>query len=130
MPEREVRVGDFVEPHRVNRIRDVEQDAVAGAGTRRETDFRKHGDVVALVGQRRLLGAGPVIAAWPQAGEGAGPRVGKDARPIHDARLVGSGERNLDDVDAEERRVRIVFGIGLEQPASSSPDRTVLVPDP
>ena len=33
----------------VERIRDVEQDAVAGAGAGREVAGREHGDVVALV---------------------------------------------------------------------------------
>ena len=61
------------------------------------------------------------------------PVVGsaKDARPVHDGGLLGRGERHLDDVDAEERRVRVLLGIlRPSSPASSSADRTALVPDP
>ncbi len=56
--------------------------------------------------------------------------VGEDARPIDDRRLLRRRERHLDHVDAEERRVRILFGFRPEQPASSSPARTPPVPDP
>ena len=50
MPVGEVLVDDLIEPHRVHRVGDVEQDAVARAGAGGEADLREHGDVVALVG--------------------------------------------------------------------------------
>ena len=70
-----------------------------------------HRDVVALVGGAGALRAGAVIAAGPQAGDGAGLLVREDARPVDDARLLGRAERHLDHVDAEERRVRVLLRI-------------------
>src|SRR5204863_6451549 len=61
--ERKVLVGDRIETDRVHRVGNVEQDAVSRARTRRQADFRKHRDVVAAIGRRGRLRAGPVIAA-------------------------------------------------------------------
>ena len=89
-----------------------------------------HGDVVALIGRRGALRARAVIAALPQAADRAGCRIGEDARPVHDARpCSGIGQRHLDDVDAEERGVR-VLARRRTQPSSSSPERTPPVPEP
>ena len=51
MPVGEVLVGDRVEADRMDRIGDVQQDAVAGTGAGREARGGKHRDVMALVGQ-------------------------------------------------------------------------------
>src|ERR1700678_765797 len=50
-----VRVVDGVNAFRVNRVFDVEQNAVAGTRSGRETNRRIHGDVVALIGVLTLL---------------------------------------------------------------------------
>ena len=110
VPVGEVLVGDRVEADRVHRIGDVEQDAVARAGAGRQADGRHHRDVVALVGHARGLRAGTEVAALLEPGDRAGLLVGEDARTVDDLRLVGRGERHLDDVDAEERGVRILVG--------------------
>ena len=73
---------------------------------------RENRDVVALIGDRRLLRAGSVVAAGPEPGDGARRRVGKDPRAADNAGFLWSGDGNLDDVDAEERGVRIVLRFG------------------
>src|SRR4029079_6227413 len=100
-----------VETHRVHRIRDVEQDAVARAGAGGEADFGKHRDVVALVGDAPRLRSQTAITALLETGDGAGLQVREDARPVDDLRLLGRRQRHLDHVDAEERGVRILFGV-------------------
>ncbi len=91
----------------MHRVGDIQKDPVAGAGSRRQADFRKDGDVVALIRLRRLLRPRPVIAALPQPGDGAGRLVREDPRPVDDARLLRRLDRHLDDVDAEESGFRI-----------------------
>src|SRR5256885_6039842 len=95
----------------MNGIVDVEQDAVARAGAGREADLREYRDVVALVRGARRLRAGAAFAAFFKAGDRAGLRVGEDARPVDDRGFLGGRERHFDDVDAEERGVRIVVRI-------------------
>ena len=107
VPVGEVLVDHVIEAHRLHRIRDVEQDAVARAGAGSQAQLREDRDVVALIGLRRLLRARSVVAALPEPRDRAARRIGKDARPADDAGLLGGRERDLDDVDAEERRVRI-----------------------
>ena len=108
MPVGEVLVRRGVEPDRIHRIRDVEQDAVAGTGARRETDGGIHGDVVALIRDPRRLRAGAAVAPLLEPGDRAGRRIGEDARAVDDRGARGRGERHLDHVDAEERRVRVL----------------------
>jgi hypothetical protein len=67
--------------------------------------------VMTLIGHPRALRPRPVVATLPEPRDVAGRRVGKDAGPVDDARLFWRGEGHLDDVDAEERGVRIFFGI-------------------
>ena len=55
MPVREVLSVDRVEPLRMHRIGDVEQDAVARAGAGRQADRGIDRDVVALIGDRRVV---------------------------------------------------------------------------
>ena len=50
-----------------------------------------------------------MIAARPQDRD-VSCLVAEDARTVHDARLFGTGERNLDHVDAVKRGVRIFLG--------------------
>jgi hypothetical protein len=50
-----VRIVHRIHALRMHRVFDVEQDAVAGARARGQANRRVHGDVVALVGVRRLL---------------------------------------------------------------------------
>ena len=52
VPVREVGVGRRIDPHRVGRIADVEQQAVATTGATRQADGRVHRDVVALARAR------------------------------------------------------------------------------
>src|SRR5947207_2381517 len=54
MPKRKIRIGDGAHAFRVCRIANVEQHAVAGAGTTGVSDLRIDGDVVALL--RTLVG--------------------------------------------------------------------------
>ena len=111
MPVGEILVGHEVEALRVHRIRDVHQDAVARAGAGRQARLGHHRDVVALVGDAGLLRARPVIAAGPQPGDGAGGRIREDARTGDDGGLLRGLQRHLDDVDREERGVRVFLRI-------------------
>ena len=130
MPVGKPRIDHLVDPNRVHRVGDVEEDAIAGAGAGRQPDLRRGGDVVAPVGLARTRGGGTVIAAPPQAGDVAGLGVPEDEGPTDDAGRLGVRQRNLNDVDPEQRRVLFSAGDSSEQPASSSPDRTEAVPDP
>jgi hypothetical protein len=49
MPERHVDVGGRIDPDRMRRLADVEQQAVAAAGAAGEADVRVDRDVVALI---------------------------------------------------------------------------------
>src|SRR3546814_12216183 len=63
---------------------------------------RKDGDVVALVGPARLLGVLAMVPAFPQAREAPGLAVREYGGAVDDARLRRVGERNLDEVDADQ----------------------------
>ncbi len=108
MPEGVVRIAHRGDAHRVHRVRDVEQDAVAGARARGQAERGVDRDVVALVGDGGGLRAVAVVAALPETVNGAGLRVGKDARAGDDLRLLRMRQRNLDDVDAEQSGVGIL----------------------
>ena len=101
VPIREVPVGDLVDSNGTRRIRDIEQDAVTRARARGQADLGKGRDVVALVGFRRGLRPGALVAAPVERRDSAGLRVGEDARPVDDACALRRRERYLDDVDAE-----------------------------
>ena len=62
----------------------------------------------APAGLAGALSAGTVVAALPQAGDVAGLGVPEDERPVDDAGLLGVRQRNLDDVDPEQRRVGVL----------------------
>ncbi len=72
MPECVVRIADRGDADGMNRIRDVEQNSVAGARTSRKADRRIDSDVVALVRHRRGLRSLPMSTAFPKAIEGSG----------------------------------------------------------
>ena len=132
VPVGEVRVGHRVQPHRVHRVRDVEQDAVALAGAGDQLARRERRDVVAGVGvrQRRVRGAATGAGRCRatrvlQAVEGAGGRVGEDPRLADDGGGLGGGQRDLDDVDAPLGRVAgghraLGRELAFSQPASSA----------
>ncbi len=103
VPVGEALVDDLVDALRVQRVGDVEQDAVARAGAGGDPALGEHGDVVALVGAVGLLGVVAVVAAPPQPGQDAGLGVGEHGRAVDDARLGRLVDRDLDDVDAEQR---------------------------
>ena len=107
VPVREVLVRDGVEPDRVRGVRDVEQDAVARAGARGEADLREHRDVVALVGDARSSGCRR-RGCHPATGRRSSPVCGsaKMRGRLTISSLLRRGQRDLDDVDAEQRRVR------------------------
>src|SRR5690606_36844799 len=107
VPVGEVLVDHGVDAAGVHRVRDVEQDPVAGAGAGGEPDLRVDGDVVALVRLGAGLGARAVIPAGPEAGDVAG-LIREDARLADDARQVRGGEGDLDHLDAEVRDVRVL----------------------
>jgi hypothetical protein len=71
---------------------------------------------MALVGCGGGLRALAVRAALPEAIHVAGLRVGEDARAGDDLGQFGVSEGYLDDVDAEERSLRV----GLWVPASAA----------
>ena len=107
VPVREALVDNLVDPLRLQRVGNVEEDAVAGAGTGRDFEFREHRDVVALVGAVGVLRFVAVVAATPQAGEDARIRVREDGGAVDDARLRRVVDGNFDDVDAKQCRARV-----------------------
>ena len=107
MPVGESRIDDFVHARRIERIRNVEDDAVARARPASDSQRREYRDVVALVGHTGFLRFIAMVAALPQAGKPAGLLIGKNRGAGDDARPVRCGNRNLDDIDAEQRRALI-----------------------
>jgi hypothetical protein len=83
----------------MQRIRDVEQDAIARAGARGDALGRKHGDVVTLVGDVGVLCVVAMVAAAPQTGDLA--RRSKHPRPVDNPGGRGAGDGDLDHVNAE-----------------------------
>ena len=109
MPVREVLVLHGIEPHRLHRVRDVEQDSVARAGPRRKTDFGKDGDVVALIRFTTGLNTLRTLTRFGETSDRAGLFVGENPRTVDDLRLRRIRQRDLNDVDAEECRVRVLL---------------------
>src|SRR3546814_4029562 len=103
VPIGEAFVDHRVDPLRLARVGDVEDDAVARTRARGEIAGRKDGDVVALVGPARLLGVLAMVPAFPHAREAPGLAVREYGGDVDDARLRRVGERNVDDLDAETR---------------------------
>jgi hypothetical protein len=104
VPVREALVDHGVDALWLPRIGNVEDDAVARAGARGQLAIRKHRDVVALVGWVGLLRILAMVAAAPEAGEHARLGVREHGRAVDDARCRRIVDRDLDDVDAEQRR--------------------------
>ena len=95
----------------LQRIGDVEQDAVARAGAGGDPALGEHGDVVALIGPSGLLGVVAVVAALPQPGQDARLGIGEHGRAVDDARLGRIVDRDLDDVDAKQRGALVAGGL-------------------
>ena len=108
MPVRVVGIVDCIHSLGVDGVFDIQQDAVAGACAGSQADCGIGSNVVALVGVGGLFGAFVVAAAIVQAVERAGSRIDEDARAGNDLRLLRGGDRNLDDIDAEERSVGVL----------------------
>jgi hypothetical protein len=83
---------------------------------------------VALIGLARRLRLFAVRAAHPEAGGLAGRRIAKMRGRLTTLAVSGAFSGHLNHVDAEQA----VLGLSLpsSQPASSSPGRTPLVPEP
>src|SRR5690606_42093402 len=86
MPVGEALVEDSVDAWRLQRIGNVEDDAVAGARTGGDAEFGKHGNVVALVGAASFLGVVALVSAAPQSGDSALVGIGEHRGAVHDAR--------------------------------------------
>ena len=108
VPVGEARVGHRVDPLRVRRVADVDQQAVALAGAGGDVERRVDRDVVAGV----RVGRGP--QAMPDGWFGVcgvfcrplmRSPVGEQARLIHHGRGLRRGDRHLDDLDAPARGV-------------------------
>ena len=110
VPISKARIDDLVQTHGVDRIGNVQQDAIAGTGTGGQPDIGKSGDVVALVSLSGGLSVFTVVATVPQASQCAGIRIGENKRPVHNTCILGSVHGNLDHFDAEQRRIRIFEG--------------------
>ena len=65
MPVCEPFIRDDVDSLWLPRVCDIKNDAVPGASPRGNVRLRKNGDVMTLIGLRRLLGAITVITALP-----------------------------------------------------------------
>ena len=80
VPVGEPGVYHFVDSHRVFRIGDIDQDAVAGAGTRCKSNLGVRGDVVTLVGHSRQLRTWAMITAAPQTRDLTGVWITEEER--------------------------------------------------
>ncbi len=109
MPVGEALVGHVVDSPGLQRVGDVEHDAVARTGARGDTLGRKDGDVVALVGDPSVLSAFAMVATAPEAGDLA--LRGEHPWPVDDPRCSGIGDGDFDHIDAEERRAVIALDI-------------------
>ena len=101
MPEGVVRIADGVDADGMHGVGNVQQDSIAGTRPRGQADGRIDRDVVALIGARGGLRAFAVVAALPEAVDGSGLRIGKDARAGYDLRQLRMRQRHLDDIDPE-----------------------------
>src|SRR5205814_6880775 len=100
---------DGIETLRMHGVLDVENNSVSGARARGQANRGVHGDVVALVGFARLFGAFLAVrAAVGQAVDGARPRIHEHARAVDDFGVLRRSHRNLDDVNPEQRGVRVL----------------------
>jgi hypothetical protein len=111
VPIREILIHHFIDTHWIRRIGNVEQDAVSRARTGCQPQLREDGKVVALIRCARALRPRTVVAALPEPRDVAGRPIRENSRPADDARLLRRRERDLDDVDTEQRRVWILFWI-------------------
>ncbi len=102
MPVGEAWIDHRVEPLGPPRVRDVEDDPIAGASPCGEFARGKDSDVVALVRPPRLLGVLAMGPALPKTGKAAGCSVSEHRRAIDDPGPRRIAERDLDHVDAEE----------------------------
>ena len=110
MPISKARIYDLVQALGVDRIGNVQQNAIAGTGTGGQTDIGKSGDVVALVSLSGGLSVFTVVATVPQASQCAGIRIGENKRSVHNTRILGTVHGNLYHFDAEQCRIRIFEG--------------------
>ena len=96
-------VDDYVNALWIQRIGDVEQNAVARARAAGDAEVRKHGDVVALIGLIGLLRIVAMITTFPQTRQVARLGIGKHCGAGDDACLGRIVDRDLDHVDAKQR---------------------------
>ena len=95
-------IDNLVYALRVQRLGDIEDDAVARASACGNPEFRICCDVVALVGLTGLLRVIAVVAASPQTTQGARLGIGEHRGTDDDAGLARIVDRNLDNVDAKQ----------------------------
>src|SRR5579859_7570095 len=90
-------------------VLDVQNNSVSGARARGQPNRRVDSYVVTLIGFAWLLGAFfAVRAAIAQAVDGAGSRIHEHAGAVDDFGVLRGGHGNFDDVNAEQRGVRIL----------------------
>ena len=103
MPVSKARVDHFVQALRVQRVGDVEQDAIARARAASNPELGKHGNVVALICLIGLLRIIAMIATFPETRQVARLGIGEHGGAADNARLGRIVDRDLDDVDAKQR---------------------------
>ena len=103
MPVGKAGINHLIHTGRIFRVGNIQQNTVAGTRASRQADLRECRNIVAVVGLVGGLRPLPVIAAFPQPGEHTGIRVGEDKGTVDDRCLFGMGDRNFDDIDAEQR---------------------------
>lgn len=111
-----VGIADGIDAFGIDGVGDIQQDSIARAGAGGEPDGGVDGDVVALVGGGGGLRALAVSAALPKSVYVARLGVGENARAGDDFGLFRVGERDLDDIDTEERGL----GVGLRVAAGAA----------
>ena len=114
VPEREVGVRDGVEPPGLERIRDIHQQPVAGAGAGQQVHGRVCRDVMAVAGTGgrgslpvRICPRALFHAGFPRARQRGRAQSGEDPRARHHLGRLRIRERHLDHVEPIERVGRI-----------------------
>ena len=110
MPISKTRINHLIQSLRIRRIRDIQQDAIAGASACCQANIWIGCNVVALIGLACSLSTITVVTTIPKTSQSAGIRVGEYKGAIHDLRGGWVIFWNFDNFDAEQCGFRILEG--------------------
>ena len=109
VPVRVIGIVHGIYAYRMYRVLDVQQNPIARARARRQTNRRVHSDVVAVVCVRRLHFILVMAATVVQAVQHARARIDKNTRTGDHFRVLRRRHRNFDHVDTKQGRVGVLI---------------------